>query len=138
SHFPFSFNDRDYEGVVHGHDDPLVVTAKLNSKTVDRLFVDQESLANIMFQDLFKKTGFQDRYVDIWSTIGDQPLSRTIHTKFLVINFPSAYNAILGRLTLSRVEADISTTHLCMKFLSPTSEYAPYVETNITPEAVTK
>ncbi|XP_019434088.1 PREDICTED: uncharacterized protein LOC109340804 [Lupinus angustifolius] len=136
---PITFDDRDYEGVVRGHDDPLVITAKLNNKKVSRLFIDQGSSAYIIFQDLFEKMELHDRdllpydgqlvgfsgqritprgYVEIWQTIGDHPMSRTVQTKFLVVQCDSAYNAIIGRPTLNRLEAIVSTPHLCMKFLS--------------------
>ncbi|CAL0328659.1 unnamed protein product [Lupinus luteus] len=136
---PITFDDRDYEGVVRGHDDPLVITAKLNNKKVSRLFVDQGSSADIIFQELFQKMELRDRdlqpydgqlvgfsrqgitprgYVEVWLTIGDHPLSRTIQTRFLVVHCESAYNAIVGRPTLKRLKAIVSTPHLCMKFLS--------------------
>ncbi|XP_019432723.1 PREDICTED: uncharacterized protein LOC109339687 [Lupinus angustifolius] len=58
---PITFDDRDYEGVVRGHDDPLVITAKLNNKKVSRLFIDQGSSADVIFQDLFDKMKLRDR-----------------------------------------------------------------------------
>ncbi|XP_019432841.1 PREDICTED: uncharacterized protein LOC109339779 [Lupinus angustifolius] len=127
---PITFDDRDYEGVVRGHDDPLVITAKLNNKKVSRLFIDQDSSADIIFQDLFEKMKLHDRdllpydgqlvgfsgqgitprgYVEIWLTIGDHPMSRTVQTKFLVVQCDSAYNAIIGRPTLNTLEAIVST-----------------------------
>ncbi|XP_019418534.1 PREDICTED: uncharacterized protein LOC109329312 [Lupinus angustifolius] len=136
---PITFDDRDYEGVVRGHDEPLVITAKLNNKKVSRLFIDQGSSADIIFQDLFEKMELHDRdllpydgqlvgfsgqgitprgYVEIWLTINDHPMSRTVQTKFLVVQCDSAYNAIIGRPTLNRLEVIVSTPHLCMKFLS--------------------
>ncbi|XP_019429591.1 PREDICTED: uncharacterized protein LOC109337139, partial [Lupinus angustifolius] len=136
---PITFDDRDYEGVVRGHDDPLVITAKLNNKKVSRLFIDQGSLTDVIFQDLFEKMELRDRdllpydgqlvgfsgqgitprgYVEIWLTFGDHPMSRTVQTKFLVVQCNSAYNNIIGRPTLNRLGAIVSTPHLYMKFLS--------------------
>ncbi|XP_019430743.1 PREDICTED: uncharacterized protein LOC109338065 [Lupinus angustifolius] len=57
-------------------------------------------------------------YIEIWLTIGDHPMSRTVPTKFLVVQCDSAYNAIIGHPTWNRLEAVVSTPHLCMKFLS--------------------
>ncbi|XP_019417123.1 PREDICTED: uncharacterized protein LOC109328216 [Lupinus angustifolius] len=103
---PITFDDRDYEGVVRGHDDPHVITAKLNNKKVSRIFIDQGSSSDIIFQDLFEKMELHDRdllpydgqlvefsgqgitprgYVEIWLTIDDHPLSRTVQTNFLVV-----------------------------------------------------
>jgi hypothetical protein len=36
---------------------------------------------------------------------------------FLVVDAPSAYNAILGRGTLNAIGAVVSTSHLMMKFI---------------------
>jgi hypothetical protein len=38
--------------------------------------------------------------------------------KFLLIDRPSAYNAILRRTTLNELKAITSTSHLNMKFLT--------------------
>ncbi|XP_019442290.1 PREDICTED: uncharacterized protein LOC109347006 [Lupinus angustifolius] len=58
---PITFDDHDYEGVIRGHDDPLVITAMLNNKKVSRLFIDQGSSTDIIFQDLFEKMELHDR-----------------------------------------------------------------------------
>ncbi|XP_019432174.1 PREDICTED: uncharacterized protein LOC109339215 [Lupinus angustifolius] len=93
----------------------------------------------VIMKDLFEKMELRDRdllpydgqlvgfsgqgitprgYVEIWLTIGDHPMSRTVQTKFLVVQCDSAYNAIIGRPTLNRLGAIVSTPHLCIKFLS--------------------
>jgi len=36
--------------------------------------------------------------------------------KFLVVDCPSAYNLILGRLSLNKLGAVVSTLHMAMKF----------------------
>lgn len=48
------------------------------------------------------------------------PRQRTIMVRFLIIDRPSAYNAILERTTLNDLQAVTSTSHLSMKF--PTEE----------------
>jgi hypothetical protein len=53
-------------------------------------------------------------------TPGEFPRQKTIMVKFLVVDRPSAYNAILGRAALNELEAITSTAHLKMKF--PTKE----------------
>jgi hypothetical protein len=47
---------------------------------------------------------------------GVYPRQRTIMVKFLIINRPSAYNAILRRTALNELKAVTSTPHLSMKF----------------------
>jgi len=49
-------------------------------------------------------------------TIGDYPQQITKDVKFLVIDYLSAYNAILGRPTLNSWKAVTSTYHLMIKF----------------------
>jgi hypothetical protein len=51
---------------------------------------------------------------------GVYPRQRTITVRFLIIDWPSAYNAILGRTALNDLKAVTSTPHLSMKF--PTEE----------------
>jgi hypothetical protein len=53
-------------------------------------------------------------------TAGTTPRLSTVMVDFLVIDRPSAYNAIVGRPTLNKLKAVTSTYHLMMKF--PTEE----------------
>jgi hypothetical protein len=49
-------------------------------------------------------------------TAGSAPREKTVMTDFLVVDRPSAYNAIVGRPTLNKLMAVTSTYHLKMKF----------------------
>ncbi|XP_065033898.1 uncharacterized protein LOC135666260 [Musa acuminata AAA Group] len=51
-------------------------------------------------------------------TVGTPPRSKTIMTTFLVVDHPTAYNAILGRPTLNKVRAVVSTYYQTVKFLT--------------------
>ncbi|KAL0394802.1 UNVERIFIED_CONTAM: hypothetical protein Slati_4446400 [Sesamum latifolium] len=44
---------------------------------------------------------------------------KTCMLKFLVVDVPSAYNVILGRLTVNAFQAVISTYHMKIKFPTP-------------------
>ena len=55
-------------------------------------------------------------YVKISCMFRDDKDERTIPVKFLVVDCPSAYNAIIGRPTLNALGAVVSTPHLAMKF----------------------
>jgi hypothetical protein len=57
-------------------------------------------------------------YVKMKVTLSRRGGSRLVEVKFLVVDCPSAYNAILGRLTLNALGAMVSTLHMAMKFLS--------------------
>ena len=58
--------------------------------------------------------------VSLLVTFGEYPLSVTKMTKFMVVNTPSAYNAILGRPILIGLGEIASVRHLAIKF--PTSK----------------
>jgi hypothetical protein len=49
-------------------------------------------------------------------TVGTHPKTVSKTVDFLVVNCPSAYNAIIGRPTLNRLRAVTSTYHLLLKF----------------------
>jgi hypothetical protein len=55
-------------------------------------------------------------YVDLKVSFGKKPSTKTIPTRFIVVDCPSAYNAIIGRSTLNSLGAIVSTIHLAMKF----------------------
>ncbi|GAV87658.1 LOW QUALITY PROTEIN: hypothetical protein CFOL_v3_31084, partial [Cephalotus follicularis] len=89
-----SFSEADYEGVRLPHDDPVVVTLLVELFTMKRILIDNGSSADILYKHAF-----------------DQLKSR-----FLVVDTPSPYNAIIGRPGLNLLEAIVSTRHLLMKF----------------------
>ncbi|RWW49447.1 hypothetical protein BHE74_00044388 [Ensete ventricosum] len=49
-------------------------------------------------------------------TIGEEPRTKTVMVVFMVVDLPSAYNAIIGRPTLNRLRAVVSIFHHSMKF----------------------
>lgn len=49
-------------------------------------------------------------------TIGEEPRSKILMIIFMVVDLPSAYNVILGRPTLNKLKAVVSTYHRAMKF----------------------
>ena len=51
-----TFSDSDLEGCQHPHDDPLVIRAVVANKTVHRVLVDNESLADIIFASVTPPT----------------------------------------------------------------------------------
>ena len=63
-------------------------------------------------------------FVTLHLTLGTQPKTRTIKVDFLVVNYPSAYNVILGRPTLNKIGAVISMASLTMKFFTDNGEVA--------------
>ena len=49
------FASSDFQGVVLGHDDPMIISAKMVNAEVKRVFIDQGSLVDIIFRDAFDK-----------------------------------------------------------------------------------
>lgn len=60
---------------------------------------------------------FGKGYIEARITLGHVGLERNEHVKFIVVDTPTPYNAILGRPTLNDIGAWISTKHLVMMFL---------------------
>ena len=54
-------------------------------------------------------------------TVGEYPRETCVMTDFLVIDQPSAFNAVLGRPSLRALKAITSIYHLLMKFPTPKS-----------------
>lgn len=52
---------------------------------------------------------------------GDEPCSKIVITKFMMVNIPSAYNTIIGQPTLNRLRIVVPTYHMVVKFPIRTS-----------------
>ncbi|XP_065045870.1 uncharacterized protein LOC135677440 [Musa acuminata AAA Group] len=123
------------------HDDALVVSARVANVQMRRIMVDTGSSADILYLGAFQKlglarenlspmcsalTGFTGDSISplgaitLPLTLGTPPKSKTVMTTFLVVDLPTAYNAILGRPTLNKVRAVVSTYYRTVKF--PTHE----------------
>ncbi|XP_064987278.1 uncharacterized protein LOC135626017 [Musa acuminata AAA Group] len=119
------------------HDDTLVISARVANVQVRRIMVDTGSSADILYFDAFRKlglarenlspmcsalTGFTGDSISplgaitLPLTLGTPPRSKTVMTAFLVVDLPTAYNAILGRPTLNKARDVVSTYYQTMKF----------------------
>ncbi|XP_072054783.1 uncharacterized protein [Arachis hypogaea] len=113
----------------------------LANANLHRSLVYQESSADILFKPAFKKLGLEETelkaYPDTFFGLGDMPIrplglisldttfakgmrSKTLSINYIVVDVASTYNALIGRTTLNRLGAIVSTLHLCIKF--PTQE----------------
>ena len=98
--------------------------------------MDQGSSANVMFWSTFNKLqlsldqlrpytgclyGFPGNqvkvrgHIELRTTFTDGTASRTANIRYLVVNALSSYNILLGRPTLNRIGAIVSTRHMKMK-----------------------
>ncbi|XP_022864595.1 uncharacterized protein LOC111384541 [Olea europaea var. sylvestris] len=99
-----TFGARDLEGISYPHDDALVVSAVVANFEVRRIL------------------GFgggviiPEGIVELPLTLGSGNTQVTEITPFQVVNTPMAYNIILGRPLLNKIQAIVSTFHLAMKF----------------------
>ncbi|XP_074322958.1 uncharacterized protein LOC141659920 [Apium graveolens] len=112
-----TFREADSRWVHHPHNDALVISIQIGTKNIHRAFVDNGSLANILYYNTFKKMGLPDRDMsgeDSWvygfsgagvrvigsirlpCTLGKSPLSVTKMLEFKVLNQESSHNVLLG------------------------------------------
>uniref|UniRef100_A0A2N9HNF1 Uncharacterized protein n=1 Tax=Fagus sylvatica TaxID=28930 RepID=A0A2N9HNF1_FAGSY len=132
-----SFSEEDARGTHQPHDDALVITINIAGFTTRRVMVDNGSSADILYLPAYQQmrldkdklrpmdaplVGFTgDKVcpvgiVTLPITVGTHPKTISKTVDFLVVNCPSAYNAIIGRPTLNRLRAVTSTYHLLLKF----------------------
>ena len=122
------FSDEDTIGTIQPHDDALVVTLRIGEYDVRRVMVDQGSVVDIMYPDLYKGLGLKP--VDL--TTYNSPLvsfegrmvapkgliklpvqagTDVVEVDFIVIDVFSPYTAIMGRPWLHTLRAVSSTLH---------------------------
>ncbi|XP_028122370.1 uncharacterized protein LOC114319547 [Camellia sinensis] len=129
-----SFTRKYLKGIQHPHIDALIITVGIGKRfDVKRVLVDQGSAADILYYDLFRKLGLSEQHLTLaaaplvgFNSQPEWPLGRivlpvvartkTLQIEFLVINTPSPYNAILGRLWIHQIEAVPSTYHQLIRF----------------------
>ncbi|KAK3039898.1 hypothetical protein RJ639_028291 [Escallonia herrerae] len=131
-----SFDDTDLEEVLTLHDDALVISLQIDAYVIKRILVDTGSSADIFFEEAFSQMkisrerirpvssspyGFMgasvpiERVIPLTVVAGSYPLQATQSIDFLVVKIKSAYNGILGRVGLNKLQAIASTFHLSLK-----------------------
>ncbi|RDX78625.1 hypothetical protein CR513_41077, partial [Mucuna pruriens] len=130
-----TFTDRDRRRGGPGCDEPMVISVIAAEYKIERVFIDQGSSVNILYWTTAKKLGIRNLtkcqgalygfagervpikgIVELETTFGDRSRVRTIPVLYIVVDAEASYNIIIGRPTLNRLEAVVSTHHLCMKF----------------------
>ena len=133
------FTKADWQDVIPHDNDSLVISVVMTGRRVHHVLVDQRSSADVMFWLTFNKLqlspdqlrpytgclyGFAGDqvevrgHIELRTTFIDGIASRTENIRYLVVNTPSAYNILLGKLALNRIGAVASTRHMKMKLPS--------------------
>ncbi|GJW01094.1 reverse transcriptase domain-containing protein [Tanacetum coccineum] len=122
-------------------DEPLIIEAEVEGYLVRRVYVDEGSSVEVMFEHCFEnlpekvKAGLRETRtdlvgfagevskplgkIDLEVCFGNEGLSRRTSMKFIIIRAPSPYNIILGRPGLKILHAIPSTIHSMIKFPTP-------------------
>nr|KYP43716.1 Retrovirus-related Pol polyprotein from transposon 17.6 [Cajanus cajan] len=131
------------KGVSPHEDNLVVISAIIMGYNVKRVLVDQGSSADIMFWEAFvgmkiptdrlmpyagTLVGFVGDqvttrgYADLETTFGQGDHMKTITVRYLVVNAQSSYNILVGRPTLNKLGAVVSTPHLKLKYPLPSGK----------------
>ena len=132
-----SFNEADAKGVKQPHNDPLIIMLTIEGFNTKRILVDNSNFAYIIYLPAFQQLKLdpkrlrpfdsplvsfsEDRVyprgiVTLTVMVGTYPVQLTRQLDFLVIDWPSSYNVIIGRPTLNKWKAATSTYCLKVKF----------------------
>ncbi|XP_057452444.1 uncharacterized protein LOC130744271 [Lotus japonicus] len=142
---PFGFqhpdiviSSTDFEGIKTHKDDLVVVMIRINSFNVRRVLLHQGSSADFIYSDAFDQLGLTDKdlmpytgtlvgfsgeqvwvrgYIDLDTIFGVDENAKLLRVRYLVLQVVASYNVIIGRNTLNRLCAVISTAHLAVKYM---------------------
>ncbi|XP_010513510.1 PREDICTED: uncharacterized protein LOC104789524 [Camelina sativa] len=118
------------------HHDALVVQMTVANSLMKRILIDNGSSTNILYMQAYKELGLDEGGLtrksiplvgfsgEVKQSIGEVTLpvyaeGVNKHTKFLVVDCASAYNAIMGRPWIHDMAAIPSTLHQTIKFPTP-------------------
>ena len=122
------FSDEDKIGTIQPHDDALVITLRIGGYDVKRVMVDQGSVAEIMYPNLYKGLSLRAEDLIPYSSplvsfegkviipkgqirLPVQTSSETVEVDFIVVDVYSPYTAIVARPWLHTLGAVSSTLH---------------------------
>ncbi|XP_057432253.1 uncharacterized protein LOC130725007 [Lotus japonicus] len=132
-----TFSVRDFAGVKPHEDDPIVVMLTIANFEIERVLLDQGSSADLIYGDAYEKLGLTESdllpydgalvgfsgervfvrgYVELETVFGEGKNAESYSIKFLVIKCTSPFNVLIGRPSLNKLGAIISTRHLTVKY----------------------
>ena len=127
----------DARGVKQPHNDPLVIMLTIEGFNTKRILVDNGSSVDIIYLPAFQQLKLDPKrlrpfdsplvsfsgdrvyprgIVTLTVMVGTYPVQLTCQLDFLVVDCPSSYNVIVGRPTLNKWKAAMSTYCLKVKF----------------------
>ena len=129
------FSDEDKIGTIQPYDDALVITLRIGGYDVKRVMVDQGSVVEIMYPDLYKELNLRAEDLTPYSSLlmrfegkiiipkGQirlpmQTGSEVVKVDFIVMDAYSPYIAIVARPWLHTLGAVSSTLHQKVKYPS--------------------
>ena len=109
-----SFSDVDKQGTIQPHDDTLVVTLRIGGYDVKKVMIDQGSVAEFMYPDLYKGLGLKPENLMTYSSplvsfedkmvvpkgqirLHVQASTDVVEVDFIVVDVFSPYTAIMNR-----------------------------------------
>ncbi|XP_010693164.1 uncharacterized protein LOC104906147 [Beta vulgaris subsp. vulgaris] len=119
------------------HEDPLVVEMKIANLRVGRVLIDSGSSVDIITMDCLRKLKYEEKdlipidqplvgfggqsvhplgSVKLPTRLGEKKAGRNVIVDYLVVDTCLPYNVIIGRPTLNKVKAAISTYQLLLQF----------------------
>jgi len=132
------FTNADFRYINPRHDDPMVVTIEVANFVIMKTLIDQGSSVDILYWKTFRKMGISDDdivqydeqiigfaeqrvntrgYIDLDTKFGEGKRDcRAIKIKYLLVDVETSYNILIGRSSLNKLGAIVSTPHLAMKF----------------------
>ncbi|XP_050289647.1 uncharacterized protein LOC126727773 [Quercus robur] len=127
------FSDEDMAGTIQPHEDALVVTLRISGYDVRRVMVDQGSVVDVMYPDLYRGLGLKPEDLTAYNSplvsfegrlVTPKGLIRlpvqsgmdVVEVDFIVVDVFSPYTAIVGRPWLHTLKAVSSTLHQKVKY----------------------
>ncbi|XP_016164353.1 uncharacterized protein LOC107606855 [Arachis ipaensis] len=132
-----TFNQSDFKLASPNLDDPVVISIQAGELLVRKTLLDPGSSADVLFYSTFKKMKLSEKIMQpssrelvgfsvervpimghIWlrTTMGEDPISKSIDIQYLIVDCYSLYNIIIRRPALNAFRALVSILHLCVKF----------------------
>ncbi|XP_030923294.1 uncharacterized protein LOC115950193 [Quercus lobata] len=129
------FSDEDKIGTIQPHDDALVVTLRIGGFDVRRVLVNQGSVVEVMYPDLYKWLNLKPKDLMAYDSplvsfkgktvtpkgqirLSIQAGSDVVEVDFIVVDAYSSYTAIVAKPWLHALRAVSSTLHQNLKYPS--------------------